>query len=360
MAGIWTIDGDSLVTVERFDVGPAVVLVPTEQLLLLSVELPIANPRRRLAALPFAIEDRIAVPLAETHSALGREMAPRVHLAAVVARPVMARWAALLGDQGLDHAILAPDVLGLPVPPVGAWSVDVARTRALVRAADGTGFAVPGAHFHAAWVAGGRPRLLSYGEALAADYAAEPADHEPDALARRLGQPDLDLRQGDFAAPRRTASPLWKRIAIIAAAGAAAHAAIAAADTLALDHIAATKAAETRALVQQAAPSATLGSDLAASVADLLPAGGPGPSAFLPLFGRVATALKPMGATVRMRSVSFDGAAGTLAVELEAPDLAVLQQAGTALSGAGLSAQPGAASQTEGKAVGAFIVKGTA
>ena len=360
MAGIWTIDGDSLVTVERFDVGPAVILVPTEQVLLLSVELPIANPRRRLAALPFAIEDRIATPLADVHAALGREVAPRLHLAAVVAQTTMARWTALLLDHGLEQAALVPDALGLPVPPTGAWSVDLARTRALVRVADGTGFAVPTAHFHAAWVAAHRPRLLSYGEPLPPDYAAEAADYEPDALARRLGQPDLNLRQGDFAVPRRGMPRLWKRIALIAAAGAAAHAAIAAADTLALDHIAATRAEETRALVQQAAPAATLGTDLATSVADLLPASGPGPSNFLPLFGRVATALKPMAATVKMRSVAYDGAAGSMTVELEAPDLAALQQAGTALGGAGLSAQPGAAAQSDGKATGAFTVRGTA
>ena len=48
-----------------------------------------------------------------------------------------------------------------------------------------------------------------------------------------------------------------------------------------------------------------------------------------------------------------------MTVELEAPDLAALQQAGTALSGAGLSATPGSAAQTDGKAVGAFTVKGS-
>jgi hypothetical protein len=61
-----------------------------------------------------------------------------------------------------------------------------------------------------------------------------------------------------------------------------------------------------------------------------------------------------------MRSISYDGAAGTMTVELEAPNLAGVQQAGAALSGAGLSSQPGAAAQSEGKAVGSFLIKGAA
>ena len=61
-AGIWAIDGDSLLAVERFDIGPAIVLVPTEAVLLLTADLPLPSPRRRAEALPFAIEDRIAVP----------------------------------------------------------------------------------------------------------------------------------------------------------------------------------------------------------------------------------------------------------------------------------------------------------
>ncbi|PZU10248.1 type II secretion system protein GspL [Sphingomonas sp.] len=359
-AGIWTIDGDSLVTVERFDVGPAIVLLPTEEVLLLAVDLPIASARRRIEALPFAIEDRVAQPIGEVHAALGAGLGGQTYLAGIVARDRMARRAALLADAGWARAALVPDVLAVPVPPPGMWSIDIAKARALVRVEDGTGFAIPVAHLAAAWAAAGRPQLLSYGDSVPGDLPAEPAAYQEPSLAARLAQPALDLRQGAFAAPHRPVSPLWRRIATVAALGAFAHAAIAGVDTLAVQRIAAARASEMRGLVQQIAPDAVIGADVAASAAEILPAGGAGPSGFLPLFARVGGALKPLGGAIRMHAISYDAGAGTMSIEVEAATIEGLQQVGTALSGAGLSAQAGAASQSDGKAVGAFLIRGAA
>lgn len=358
--GIWTIDGDSLVNRERFDVGPAIVLVPTEEVLLLAVDLPIASARRRLEALPFAIEDRIAQPIADIHGALGAELGPHLYLAGVVARERMARLTELLGAGGLEQAALVPDVLALPVPPEGAWSMEIAGDRVLVRAGDGTGFALPLGHLVAAWAASGRPRVILYGGIAPEEMAAEAGAYEEAGLAARLTQPALDLRQGRFAAPRRKIAPLWRRVAIVAAAGICAHAAIAGVDTIAVQRIAASKASEMRALVQQVAPSAVIGDDVAASAAEILPANGAGPSGFLPLFVRVGSALKPLGSAIHMHAMSYDASAGTMSIEVEAASMEGLQQVGSALTAAGLSAQSGAASQSDGKAAGAFLIRGAA
>ncbi|NIJ07740.1 general secretion pathway protein L [Sphingomonas vulcanisoli] len=359
-AGIWSIDGDGLRPIERFDVGPAIVLVPSEAVLLLTADLPLPTPRRRFEALPFAIEDRVAVPIGSVHCALGEELAPQRHLAGVVDHAVMAAWSAMLAEAGLDRAALVPDALALPVPPEGAWSVDLAAGRALVRLPDGTGFALPAAHLESAWETAGRPRIVAYGELLPFAVAGDPLELAATPLAERLLAPALDLRQGRYAPPRRSASPLLKRIAIVAAIGVVAHGAIATADTLALDHIASQRAAETRALIAQVAPTAVVGEDVAASAEELLPTSGAGPSQFLPLLSRVATALKPLGAQIVMRSVNFDAAQGTLSVEIEAADIAGLQKAGGLLTSSGLNAMAGAASQDQGKAVGAFLIKGAA
>lgn len=358
-AGLWTIDGDRLLLLERFGVGPAIVLVPTEEVLLTAVDLPIASARRRLEALPFAIEDRIAQPLAAVHAALGEEVAPQRYLAGVIARGRMVRIIDLLLASGLEQAVLVPDVLGLAVPPPGAWRVDISGGRALVRADDGTGFALPVAHLATAWAAAGRPRVIGSGDPMPTEIPFEIGPDEEEGFAR-LTRPALDLRQGAFAASRRAVSPLWRRVAIVAAAGALAHAAIAGVDTLAVQHIASTKANETRALIQQVAPSAVIGDDVAASAAEILPAGGAGSSGFLPLFVRVGGALKPLGPTIRMHAISYDATAGTMSVEVEAASIDGLQQVGSALTAAGLSAQAGAATQSDGKASGAFLIRGTA
>ncbi len=359
-AGIWSIDGDGLKPLETFDVGPAIVLAPSEAILLLTADLPLPTPRRRAEALPFAIEDRVAVPIAGVHVALGAEVGSQRYLAAAVDPVLMARWTALLDEAGLDRAALVPDALALPVPPEGAWSVDLAAGRALVRLRDATGFALPAGQLEHAWDAAGRPRVLAYGEPLPFALASDPLELSTATLAERLLLPALDLRQGRFAPPRAAASPLLKRIAIVAAIGVVAHGAIAAADTLALDHIAAQRAAETRALIAQVAPSAVIGEDVAASATELLPTAGAAPSQFLPMLARVATALKPLGTQIAMRSVNFDATQGTLSVEIEAPDIAGLQKAGALLSSSGLNAMAGAASQDQGKAVGAFLIRGSA
>ena len=72
--GVWTLAGDRLIIVDAS--GPATILVPTEQVRLLAVDLPLANHAKRLAALPFAIEDKIAEPLENVHIALGKELSP--------------------------------------------------------------------------------------------------------------------------------------------------------------------------------------------------------------------------------------------------------------------------------------------
>jgi general secretion pathway protein L len=348
-AGIWSLVDGQLAEVERF--GPAIVLVPTEQVLLLIADLPLQGLRRRAEALPFAIEDRIAQPLGAVHIALGAEIAPQRHVVGVVSHAVMRGWLADIAAAGLGHLRIVPDVFALPMPAAGFWSVDLAGNRALVRSDDGAGLAIPADHLIAAWAAAGRPRCLAYGGSLPAEMAGESA--EP----ARLIDPALDLRQGIYAPPRAGFPKLARRIALVAALGLAAHGAIAGVDTLALDHIAAKRAAETRALIAQVAPAITVGDDVAASAADILPGDSGGPSPFLPLLVRVGGAFKQLGAAASLRSIAFDAQAGTISLQVETPDMAGLQRVTPALTAQGLSAESGAASMNQGKAVGAFLIR---
>jgi general secretion pathway protein L len=359
LAGIWSLGIGGLAEVERFDLGPAIVLVPTEQVLLLTAELPLPGLRRRAEALPFAIEDRIAAPLSAVHIALGAELSPQRHLAGVVAHTVMRDWVAALAAAGLGHARIVPDAVALPVPAAGFWSVDLAGGRALVRSDDGAGLALPADHLPAAWAAAGRPRCIAYGDALPVEMAGDEGALEPEPLAARLGAPAIDLRQGVYALPRSGMPTLARRIALVAALGLIAHGAIAGADTLALDHIASQRAAETRTLLAQVAPDATIGDDVAASAADIVPENGSGPSSFLPLLVRVGGALRQMGPAAALRSIAFDASANTLMLQVETADMAGLQRVAGALSAQGLAAESGAASMNQGKAVGAFLIRGS-
>lgn len=372
-SGIWSLDGDLAETIEEFadgaTPGPAVVLVRSEDVLLLAVSLPpLASALRRRDALPFAIEEHIAEPLDQVHVALGAEMAPGVWLAAVVSHALMAQWIGRLTIAGLERARLVPDALCLPVPGPGSWSVDLAGERAIVRAADGSGFAVPVALLDAAWRAAGQPACIAYGEALPPQFAAALTAFESEPLAARLPAPALDLRQGRYAAPRKLISPLWKRIALVAGIGALAHGAIAIADTIVLAHLAQQRAVQVRAMGAALQPPVEIGANLGDAILALTPdPAASGSSRFMALLSRSAAALagaQPANASASdvatgavWRSVSFDGAAGTLTIEVETDNIADLQRMAQALTSAGLSAQSGSASTQGGKAIGSFVVR---
>ena len=318
------------------------VLVASEQVLLLRADLPpIASAAKRLAAVPFAIEERIAEPLDAVHVALGREMAPNSYLVAVVRHEVMRKWVRRLEEAELGFAALVPDALSLPQPEPGSWTVDLARGRALVRSPDGTGFAVPEPMLEQAWQAAGEPECASYGEPLPPAMHGAGVSLEPEPLALRLAEPALDLRQGLYAPPRPPVDPLLKRLALVVAGGALAHAAIYAADTALLQSIAEDREAEVRLLAQSTQPGFAIGSDLGATASSIAPRPVVSPpSLFVPLLLQVGTALGSLDPPVEWRSVGFDEAAQSLTVAVEGPTLLSVREAGEALREAGAERAP--------------------
>jgi general secretion pathway protein L len=286
-----------------------------------------------LEALPFAIEDLIAEPAESLHLALGAEIAPKRYLVGVVRHDVMERWVDLADAGGLDQAAMVPDALALPQPREGEWAVDLGETRALVRAGDGGGFAIPAPLLGAAWETAGKPAALAYGTALPTEMMLGRVALAPGPLATRLLSPALDLRQGRYAVRRAAASTFWRRLGWIVAIGAAAHTAIAFADTLMLRSIADRRAAETRTVASLAAPGADLSGDLKTTIPDLLPKGGTrAPDAFLPLLTRVSGALQPLGGSLSVRQVAFEG--NTLTMDIDGTDPGLAARIDAALRGA--------------------------
>jgi type II secretory pathway component PulL len=67
--------------------------------------------------------------------------------------------------------------------------------------------------------------------------------------------------------------------------------------------------------------------------------------------------LAPLGQSVILVDLSFDGGASTVAIDVEAPDAAGLQRVAEALKTAGLNAQTGVTQIAPGKASGAFLIR---
>jgi len=373
-SGIWSLIGDKLVQLEGSVHGPPVVIVPSERVLLLPTPLPpmgssIANGTdRRRRALPFAVEDRIADPLDQVHVALGQEVSPGVWLTGVVDHAIMREWIMRLeagptDDIGPDRANLGrarlvPDALALPVPGLAQWSVNANGMRAVVRTEDGGGFAVPLTLLENAWRLAGSPVCIAYGDALPALFGMALPGSATASLSEYLSTPALDLRQGGYAVARKPVNPVWKKIALIAGLGAVAQGAIAVADTLALTHLADQRAADVRNFASTRQPPVLIGSDLSDAIAQLTPdTAKTGPGQFVPLLSRTSAVLAGSRVTANWHSVAYDQSAGTLTIEIETNAISDLQAIAKALTSAGLSAQPGAASSENGRAVGSLVIR---
>lgn len=332
--GLWVLSGGRAIIAEPD--GPATLLVPSESVLLLAVDLPLGSHPKRLAALPFAIEDRIADPIDAVHIALGEEVAPKRYLVAVVRHARMLEWVEAADAAGMGHAAMVPDALAVPAPDAGEWCAEASDGRVLVRAGDGTGFAVPSALVGSAWEAAGRPRIWNTGGVPIGELPQEPRPAGGGGLAERLRKPAVDLRQGAYARRAVRGNSWLRRLGWIAAAGIAAHTVIAAADTVMLRAIAERRADDTRAAVAQAAPGANLSGDLRTSVADMLPPPGPAGSRFVPLVTRTSNALAPLSSAVTARSMRFEGNALVMEIEPGEPGLA--DRVRDAMRAAGVSA----------------------
>lgn len=338
--GLWRIQADAVLPVDRAWQGPLTVLVPSEKILTAVIDLPFASRRQRVQAAPYAVESLVAEPLDQVHVALGTEVSPRRHLCAVVRHTVMREWLVMLAEAGLDHCILLPDALALPVPPLGSWRVLIDSGRALVRTAEGGGFAVEAGVLPAAWEVGGKPTLIAEGDplpevmldgvrdvSLDLDGAAHPA----------VVAPPVDLRQGLYAAARQTsdASP-WRLAGSVVAAGVAAHLVLVAIDTFALHGMAERREAETRRLIAERQPALETAPDLVAAVDQIAPAEAAGDGPFVRLFGRTSRALT--GQPLAYRAISY-GAAGPMTLAITAPDVAAVDGAVAALARAAIPAR---------------------
>jgi general secretion pathway protein L len=331
VGGVWSLHADGLVLTDAGWTGPPVVLVPTEDVRLLTVDLPIANRTRRVAALLFALEDEVSEPIEALHAALGEELSPGRYLAGVVRHDRMAQWCEAIDAAGLETAAILPDALSLPPADFGCWSVAATADRIMVRGFDGAAFAVPASAFLAVWQTADRPRLISYGEPLPPEFVSEPGAAGWLGPSTTAGPIALDLRQGRYA-PRPNRAPWLQRLLLVAMIGVLGHAAIYTVDTVALMLTADARREEVADLV--AAAGGPISGDLAATAEAMLPNTGKS-SGLLPLLGQAANALQPVGQTIAFQSVTYERATG-LTMEVEASDLAALQEVESVLRSAGL------------------------
>lgn len=118
-----------------------VVLVPSADVRLASVQVPARQLAKALKAAPYALEEQLADDLDDLHFALGTRLADGRWPVAVIAQARMQAWLALFQEHGVEVDALIPDVLALAVPDDAHFSALADHGEVLVRTAHDSGFA---------------------------------------------------------------------------------------------------------------------------------------------------------------------------------------------------------------------------
>ena len=96
---------------------PVIALVPSTEVLSVTVDIPAKGGARLRAALPYALEDQLADDIEELHFAHGARLADGRWPVAVVRKSRMAEWVEQLASAGIEPTRIVPDNHGLALTP---------------------------------------------------------------------------------------------------------------------------------------------------------------------------------------------------------------------------------------------------
>lgn len=183
------------------------VILPAEEVLLMSAPRVARSPAQLQQALPYAIEDQLAAAIETQHVAWAPAADPQQVAVAVVARARLDALLAVLRAHGLEPDVLIPEPLLLPWQ-VGVATVLVEPGRALLRYGEARAFVgqPDELHMFAGSVSAGLDAVVLGNQQ--SPLPARTTRHVDDALLAYAdalrNDPQLNLLQGDYA-PRRRA-----------------------------------------------------------------------------------------------------------------------------------------------------------
>jgi general secretion pathway protein L len=117
-----------------------VVLLPSADIRLTSVQLPARQLAKVQQAVPYILEDQLADDVETLHFAVGARRADGQWPVAVIARERLAAALAFFVDRGLRPDAMIPDLLGLPTPGEEQFTLLVDGDGVLVRSGWSGGF----------------------------------------------------------------------------------------------------------------------------------------------------------------------------------------------------------------------------
>lgn len=330
---------------------PIPVMIRSEVVTALCVDLPHATARQRRAMLTYAVEERLAAPI-ETLVVLPGPLqgAPKSSVLALAIDRAALAIAEATAPKG---AAILPDFLAIPRPLAGAsgpsWAVWRDGARCVVRVSDGTGFAVATEMLALVWRRAGQPPLTSFGAALPLGLPANdqsqtppPPDHADLAFSfsnHARGDGAQDLRRRSLMAGG------------VLALGLALQLGLAGADAIALSQIVKDERRAAETALAQVLPDVVISDDLDPILTRLAPnvvrieRGD-----LLPLLSEVSETLIVADEATSFRRMSWSKADEELVVQVQASSLEDLQRVQRTLQAGGFAVTSGAANAGDGMA----------
>ncbi|WP_299506847.1 type II secretion system protein GspL [uncultured Roseobacter sp.] len=322
----------------------APIVVPSANVSLFSVFLPVNTHRQRMKALRFALVDQLCEAPITSQCVLGPLIGDDHYLVAVCDETALAQVAVDPEQAG----VALPDILGIPRPDAKrpAWNLWRAGNVIYVRASDGTGFVCRADVFATCWTLADKPELFSLTQALpdgveAADISANPAPPHPQDL-------QLDLRHGRFRHRKKGPRRFLRFAAAALIFGAFGQISLLAADARALATIAEQRIADVSDRLAQRAPGLAPDQPLRLITAQLVNKNTPKQQdRFMATLNHASAALKTQADQITFRELRYGAREGVLTLLLQGSEFGALQAAEAALIGAGLRVTSGTATATE-------------
>lgn len=115
-----------------------ILLVPGEQVVLRSVDIPAKRSSKLLKAVPYALEEDLATDIDDLHFAIGQQENNITPVASVEQR-LIEGWTGLCKAHDIQLRAIIPDTLSLPLE-ANSWSVLIEPNQAIVRTGIYSGF----------------------------------------------------------------------------------------------------------------------------------------------------------------------------------------------------------------------------
>lgn len=341
------------------------LVVPGTDVLVTRVAVPATGRGRALAAIPWALEDRLAEDVESLHFALGEHHADSGEWSvAIAARRDMDAWLGACSRLGLQPVSLRPETLALPQPRADEWVAFEAHGHLALRTADDAGFACEPDMLALAVARLDPPariRRLGGGDAVWPEPLAErlaPVEPLPGPAAAFTVGDGIDLLQGDYSRRERAGRRLrrWRVPAALALATAVVTGAHLGFEYAALGAREAELRARLEASFREVFPDVQQVSDpraqMAARLRSLREGGGDGAD-FVDVLARVGEVVAGDGQG-EIRGLTWRG--GTLELDVAAPDLQTLDAIQRGLGEAGLSTELGGVERREEAVEGQLTV----